>query len=78
MQWKLIQRILGLGMGLDRLMNFKICATMHSIIIVKLYYPDLRIVECGMLWAVAIRKWKKSMRHKDVLSEPKIPKTDRE
>jgi hypothetical protein len=78
MQYKLIQKILEHGMVLVKHMNFKICATTLYITIVKQFYPDLKIQECGMLWEVATKKWIKITRLKDVLLEPKVAKIDKE
>lgn len=78
MQWKLIPRISELGMGWDKLISYKTCAIMPYIITVKLFYHDQKIQECGMQWAVAIKKWIKIMRLKGVMLEPKAPKTEKE
>jgi hypothetical protein len=40
---------------------------MRSIIIAKQYYQGLKIQECGTLWEVAIKKWKKIMKLKDAM-----------
>lgn len=54
-------------MDLDKLINFKICAIMLSIITVKQFFQDQKIPECGMQWEAAIKKWIKTTRLKDVM-----------
>jgi hypothetical protein len=51
---------------------------MLFITIVKQYYQDQKILECGMLWEVAIKKWEKIIKHKDVMLEHKIQRTEKE
>jgi hypothetical protein len=77
MLYKLTQKILEHGMDLDKLINYKICAITLFIIIVKQYYLDQKIQECGMLWAVVIKKCKKSTKLKDVILELKVQKIDK-
>lgn len=67
MLYKLIRKISELGTVSDRPMSCKICVITHFITTAKLSFQDQKIQECGMLWAVAIKKWIKTMRLKDVM-----------
>ena len=51
---------------------------MHCITIVELYYQDLRIPECGMLWVAATIGWAKPTKLKDATPEQKTVKIEKE
>ena len=51
---------------------------MLSIIIVKQYYQDLKIQECGMQWEVVIKKCKRIIKLRDVILVLKVQKIDKE
>jgi hypothetical protein len=51
---------------------------MRFIIIAEQYYRDQKIRECGMQWEVAIKKWEKIIKHKDVMLELRIQRTEKE
>jgi hypothetical protein len=50
---------------------------MHFIIIVELFYLDLKILECGMLWVVVTKKWVKIIKLEDAIKGHKIVKIDK-
>ena len=70
-------KISGLGTDLDKLINYKICATTLFIITVKLFFQDQKIRECGTLWEVVTKKWIKITRPRDVMFGLKVVKTEK-
>jgi hypothetical protein len=78
MPFRLIQKILELGMDLVKLINCKICVITLFIITVKLFYLGQKTLECGMLWEVVIKKWKKIIKLNDVIHVLKVQRIDKE
>jgi hypothetical protein len=67
MQYKLTLKTSEPGTVLAKLMSCKICVTMLFITTARLFYQGQKIQECGMQWVVAIKKWTKTMKLKDVM-----------
>ncbi len=59
-------------------MNFRACATTPFTTTVRQSSPDPKIPGCGTPWALATKKWIKTMNPPNVLLELKIAKTDKE
>lgn len=78
MLFRLIQKILGLGMAWDKLTNYKTWIIMLSITIVELSYLDLKTQECGTLWDVVMIKWERAIKLNVAILEPKIAKIGKE
>lgn len=78
MLYKLILKISELGMGLDRLISFRIWIIMLYITLAELFCQDQKMQECGMLWEVAMKKLERQSKPKNVMKELNVRKIDRE